>query len=141
MPDLTHPARPQARAHDPRESDDARLRDLEARLLAARARRMPPPRADEHYSRANVAWRMVTELVAGIGIGLGIGLGLDALMGTRPLMLVVFVLLGFAAGVRVMMRTAEEVGAGMEADMEARMEAGAAGAAAVPASQGALRHG
>ena len=55
---------------------------------------------------------MVTELVAGIGLGCGIGLGLDALLGTRPLMLVAFVLLGFAAGVRVMMRTAEEVGRG-----------------------------
>ena len=60
-------------------------------------------------SQANVAWQMVTELVAGIVIGLGIGLGLDALFGTKPLMLVLFVLLGFVAGVRVMLRTAADV--------------------------------
>lgn len=92
-----------------------RLAALERRLAEARARRAPRPAADEHFSQANVAWRMVTELVAGIGLGLAIGLGLDALMGTRPVMLVVFVLLGFAAGVRVMLRTAEEVRARAEA--------------------------
>ena len=96
--------------HGPDAHDPERLRRLEERLAAARARRVPPPRADEHYSQANVAWRMVIELVAGIGIGLGMGLGLDALLGTRPLMMVVFTLLGFAAGVRVMLRTAQEIG-------------------------------
>jgi ATP synthase protein I len=89
---------------------EARMRRLEARLAEARARRAPAPPIDEHYTRANVAWRMVTELVAGIGIGLAIGLGLDALLGTEPFLLVLFILLGFTAGVRVMMRTAQEIG-------------------------------
>jgi ATP synthase protein I len=52
---------------------------------------------------------MVTELVVGMLLGLGIGWGLDALFGTRPVFLVVFALLGFAAGVRTMLRTADEV--------------------------------
>ena len=119
MRETTHPA-PATGGPGLHETDGDRLRGLEERLAAARARRMPPPRADEHYSRANVAWRMVTELVAGIAIGLGLGLGLDALFGTRPLMLILFVLLGFVAGVRVMMRTAEEVGQGMVVDEAAR---------------------
>lgn len=51
---------------------------------------------------------MVIELVAGILIGFAIGYGLDAVLGTMPIFLVVFILLGFAAGVRVMMRTATE---------------------------------
>jgi hypothetical protein len=55
------------------------------------------------------AWRMVTELVAGLLVGFGIGLGLDALFGTRPWLLVLFTLLGFWAGIRVMMRTAREL--------------------------------
>lgn len=113
MPETTYPARSDLPAPDAEVGTPAeRLRRLEERLAEARARRAPPPRADEHYSQANVAWRMVTELVAGIGLGLAIGLGLDALLGTRPWMLVLFTLLGFAAGVRVMMRTAEEVGRG-----------------------------
>ena len=114
MPDRTQHARPGVVAAHAASHDPERLRALEARLAEARARRAPPPPAhgEEHYSQATIAWRMVTELVAGIGIGFGIGLGLDALLGTRPVMLVLFVLLGFAAGVRVMMRTAEEVGRG-----------------------------
>jgi ATP synthase protein I len=33
---------------------------------------------EEHYSQAQLAWRMVIELVAGLGIGFGIGLGSTA---------------------------------------------------------------
>jgi ATP synthase protein I len=64
---------------------------------------------EEHYSQAQLAWRMVIELVAGLGIGFGIGYGLDSLLGTRPWLMVVFTLLGFIAGVKTMIRSAEEV--------------------------------
>lgn len=57
-----------------------------------------------------MAWRMVTELVAGLLLGLGIGYGLDHLFGTSPIMLVIFILLGLVAGVKTMMRTAAEIG-------------------------------
>ena len=57
----------------------------------------------------NMAWRMVIELVAGIAIGFGIGYGLDRLFGTLPVFLILFIGLGFVAGVRTMMRTAQEV--------------------------------
>jgi ATP synthase protein I len=51
----------------------------------------------------------VIELVAGLAIGFGIGYGLDALLGTRPWLMVLFIFLGLAAGVNVMLRTAREV--------------------------------
>ena len=86
----------------------ARMEALEKRL-AARRKQEPAPRSDEHYSMANMAWRMVTELVAGLVIGFGIGYGLDHAFGTLPLFLVLFVLLGLAAGINVMLRTAKEV--------------------------------
>ena len=85
-----------------------RLRQLEDRIAAARQAQAPKPRTDEHYSAANLAWRMVIELVAGLGIGFGIGYGLDTLLGTMPILMVLFILLGFAAGVQTMMRTAKE---------------------------------
>lgn len=89
--------------------DLSRLRDLEARIDRARKAQEPaPPRAESH-DLAQQGWRMVTELVAGLLIGLGIGWGLDLVLGTRPLFLVVFVLLGLAAGIRVMLRTAAEI--------------------------------
>jgi ATP synthase protein I len=58
---------------------------------------------------AQQGWRMVTELVSGLLIGVGLGYGLDVLFGTLPIFLVVFTLLGFVAGVNVMMRTSKEI--------------------------------
>ena len=86
-----------------------RMAQLEARIEAAKAAQAPKPRADEHYSLANQAWRMVIELVAGLGIGFGIGFGLDALFGTKPFLMVIFIFLGLAAGVKTMMRSAQEI--------------------------------
>ncbi|MFD2738171.1 AtpZ/AtpI family protein [Sulfitobacter aestuarii] len=85
------------------------LQQLEARIDAAKKRGAPKPRADEHYSQANLAWRMVIELVAGLGIGFGIGYGLDLLFGTLPIFMVLFVMLGLAAGVKTMLRSAGEI--------------------------------
>jgi len=90
--------------------DGKRLEALEAKLGALRARHEPKPAPADQVTQAHAAWRMVIELVVGLLMGLGIGYGLDSLAGTRPLFLVVFALLGFAAGVRVMMRTAAEIG-------------------------------
>jgi len=64
---------------------------------------------DEHYSQAQLAWRMVIELVAGLGIGFGMGYGLDWLFGTSPWLMIVFIFLGLAAGIQTMMRSAREV--------------------------------
>ena len=85
------------------------LEQLEARIKAAKARSAPKPRADEHYSQAQLAWRMVIELVAGLGIGFGIGYGLDVLLGTLPIFMVLFTMLGLAAGVKTMLRSAQEI--------------------------------
>lgn len=86
-----------------------RMAQLEEKLAAARKAQEPKPRADEHYSMANLAWRMVIELVAGLAIGFGIGYGLDLLFGTLPIFMVLFILLGLAAGVKTMLRSAQEI--------------------------------
>jgi ATP synthase protein I len=86
-----------------------RLKRLEERIESARG---PKPEAARSRSKAQASalgWRMVTELLAGMLLGLGIGYGLDSLFGTLPVFLVVFALLGFAAGVRTMLRSVEEV--------------------------------
>lgn len=92
-----------------RARDGERLRDLEARL-GQKVANPEGSRGEEHFSQANMAWRMVIELVAGLGIGFGIGFGLDTLFGTTPLLMIVFVLLGLGAGIKTMMRTAKEIG-------------------------------
>ena len=65
--------------------------------------------AQNHHSQAQLAWRMVIELVAGLAIGFGIGFGLDHVFGTQPWFMVLFTLLGFVAGVKTMIRSAAEV--------------------------------
>lgn len=85
------------------------LERLEAKIEAAKKSLEPGPRVDEHYSQAQLAWRMVIELVAGLGIGFGIGYGLDVLFGTLPIFMVLFVMLGLAAGVKTMLRSAQEI--------------------------------
>ncbi|MFV0385272.1 AtpZ/AtpI family protein [Paracoccus sp. (in: a-proteobacteria)] len=100
-------------AEGPRNGNDrdehaTRLRDLEERL----AKLTPKPKPEGQmasYDQAHVAWRMVTELVAGIGLGFGIGFGLDYLFGTKPFLMILFIFLGLAAGIRVMMRSAAEI--------------------------------
>jgi ATP synthase protein I len=95
-------------AEDP---DRARLAALEEKLAKAKVAVNPPRKRhqDNQYSQAQLAWRMVVELVAGLAIGFGIGYGLDTFFGTMPIFLVLFIFAGLAAGVKTMLRSAKEV--------------------------------
>ena len=86
----------------------ARLKALEEKLAARRAKDTVETGPDGH-AQGQLAWRMVIELVAGLGIGFGIGYSLDRALGTLPIFLVLFVFLGLAAGVKTMLRSAQEV--------------------------------
>ncbi len=101
--------------------DPERLRQLEARIARAKVVDAPERQASG-LGQAQYAWRMAIELVSGLGIGFGIGYGLDMVFGTLPFMMVLFSLLGFAAGVRVMIRTAQELQAGSVAAQSAKGE-------------------
>jgi ATP synthase protein I len=105
-------------------SDLERLHALEARIARMKAAQEPEPPKEEGHVMAQHAWRMVTELVAGLLLGLGIGYGLDVLFGTRPIFLVLFILLGFAAGIRVMMRSAQELQRKSEGAAQAAQDRG-----------------
>lgn len=91
------------------EPDPERLRRLEDRLAERRRAEQTAPATDDRFRQADMAWRMVIEMVSGLGIGFGIGYGLDVLFGTQPWLMLVFTLLGLVAGVRVMMRSAAEM--------------------------------
>lgn len=87
-----------------------KLADLDRRLAEARDRgKKPRSERREDLTAASMAWRMVIELVMSIMIGGAMGWGLDALFGSRPLFLIVFAVLGGAAGVRLVLRTADEM--------------------------------
>lgn len=107
-----------------------RLRDLEKRIDTLKKATAPEPRAVKDFGAADMGWRMVIELVSGLGIGAAVGYGLDVLFGTLPVFLVVLTLLGFVAGVKVMLKTAKELqnanaggaAAGSEGDKDGRRD-------------------
>ena len=57
----------------------------------------------------NDGWRMIIELVTGMLLGVSLGLGLDYMIGSEPIFLIIFSLLGFMAGVKTMMVTAKKM--------------------------------
>jgi ATP synthase protein I len=82
---------------------------LGKRLDEVKARRNPPQSGDarargEAFAKA---FRFVAELIAGVGVGGFIGWMLDGWLGTRPWLLVLFVTLGFAAGLMNVIRAAQ----------------------------------
>ena len=101
-----------------------RMAQLEAKIDAAKQAQAPAPKKEEHYSQAQHAWRMVIELVAGLGIGFGIGYGLDYLFGTLPIFMLIFTVLGLVAGVKTMIRSAHEMQNDQLAELAANDDAG-----------------
>ena len=94
----------------------ARLEALEQKLASKRKSDAPRRHQEEHYSQAQMAWRMVIEIVAGLSIGFGMGFGLDALLGTSPWLMIIFTLLGVWAGIVTMIRSAKEMTEGLDTE-------------------------
>ena len=95
----------------PRESLD----DLDARLRRARSQEALRSRGAGPILRApmsgfGAAFRIGVELVSALIVGVGVGLLLDRWLGTAPWFLIVFFLLGAAAGVLNVYRVAAVMG-------------------------------
>ena len=89
--------------------DKKSLDQLSQRIAIAKKVRKKDSPGQHHEAEVQSAWRMVIELVTGMVVGFGIGYGLDYVFNTLPIFLVTFTLLGFAAGVRIMMQTAKDL--------------------------------
>ena len=85
------------------------LKSLEAKIAAAKKSAEPAEQVQNKFSAAEVGWRMIIELTAGVFIGFGVGYGLDFLFDTKPVFILILTLFGFAAGVKTMMRSAREL--------------------------------
>jgi len=120
------------------EERSAKLDELDRKIRAAREAQAPQQgKTGEKFAMANMAWRMTLELVVGGCVGAAMGYGLDWAFGTLPLFLIVFTLLGFAAGVRTVMRSAGEVERSQAAEAAREKQA----ASAAKQVQGATRRG
>lgn len=61
-------------------------------------------------SALGLAFRVSVELVSALAVGMAIGWGLDYLLGTKPWLMVVFLFMGFIAGVLNVYRMASGFG-------------------------------
>ena len=92
----------------------ARLGSLEHRLSELRDGRnirtdQSEAGSGDSSARASamaMGFRLSSELIAGVGVGALMGWGFDRLLSTSPFGLIVFVLVGFAAGVLNVIRSA-----------------------------------
>jgi ATP synthase protein I len=101
-----------------------RLDALEEELAEAKARHEPalPPDNRARSQAMGQALKLGTELVAGVAGGGFIGWALDRFFGTAPILMVLFLALGAAAGILNVIRSARA----MQADMPPPADAQAA---------------
>lgn len=97
---------------------DARMRRLRGEPADAEA---PERRGGDRRGGSWAGVHAGIEVFVAFAVGLGIGWGLDTWLGTMPLFLIVFVLLGAAAGVLNAYRTLKRMG--MVGDDEDRPKA------------------
>lgn len=93
---------------DDRQSLDAlgdRLKAIRSQKTAEVRRTQAGPKGDEGLA---LGLRIAVELVAAVAVGFGLGFGLDRWLGTGPWLLLVFLILGFAAGVMNVQRAAAQ---------------------------------
>lgn len=93
-------------AHQKPENDD-----LSARIAAAQAKlaeQNKPKAGSSATSGYGQGMKMVFDLIGGVLVGLLFGLAFDHVFGTRPWGLLVLLGLGLAAGLRLMLRTAQQ---------------------------------
>lgn len=80
-------------------SSDSRFDKLDKQIKRAKKKPIEQP------SGASMALRMGSEMAAGVMVGAAFGFFVDKSLGTMPLFLVIFLFIGSAAGVRMMMQS------------------------------------
>ncbi len=86
-----------------------RLHDLEDKVRDARARHDPPPPETQARGAAmGQALKLATEMIAGVAVGGFIGWWLDWALGTRPFLLIAFLVIGAAAGIVNVVKSAQK---------------------------------
>lgn len=97
---MSFPGAERGSMNEPNQPDP--LSQLDERLKRLRrqeeAKKPKSSSSDRSNSGLNLAMRIGVELVAALIVGVGIGLLLDHWLGTKPWLMVVFFLLGAAAG-------------------------------------------
>lgn len=85
------------------------LDDLADKISDARAQNQRDIKRTPAASMVGLAYRLMVEVIAGIGVGAFIGWWLDKWLNTSPIFLLVLLFLGLIAGVMGSVRAAQEM--------------------------------
>jgi ATP synthase protein I len=95
---------------DPRDDDlERRRRNLEASLATRQPARQEGKEGAGGVTGYGQAMKLSSEFIAGIAVGAGLGWVIDRFAGSSPWGLIVFLLLGFVAGVLNVLRSVGKV--------------------------------
>ncbi|MEM9330094.1 MAG: AtpZ/AtpI family protein [Pseudomonadota bacterium] len=101
---------------------DKRLKEMNQRL----GRNVQPEKDGSPEKPANTgygnAFRLSSEFISAILVGAAIGYGIDWLLGTTPWAMIVFLLLGFVAGIMNVLRAAGEMDGTLSSEISKRQE-------------------
>lgn len=99
--------------HKPDDTFKTRLGKLDSRLREINRGKVVAEEPQGRGAALGLAFRLAVELVAGLVVGGAIGWFLDYWLGTLPIMLLLFFVLGTAAGILNVIRTAKQMQAGV----------------------------
>ena len=99
----------------PKKKYDLSIEELDTQLLKARERNQDPlkqktEKKSEKDGPLGLAFRVSVEIVSAVAIGTLIGLLFDNWLGTRPWLMLLFIVLGGAAGILNVYRVASGFG-------------------------------
>ena len=85
------------------------LKKLEAKIAKMKAGPGTSSKISRYYTVTGTGFRLAVDLLAGIVVGGGLGMVLDWVFDLKPIMLVIFLLLGGAAGFLNVYRSAHNI--------------------------------
>ncbi len=89
---------------------EKRLRQLDSSISKARDREEEKvPKHLDTNGAYSYAFRIAAELIAGPAVGAFLGWWLDRALGTTPIFLLILLVFGMIAGIRTVMRTANQM--------------------------------
>ncbi len=98
---------PHSRSDAELAADHRKLQERIAKLKAATAEEPVPEQGQASMQGMAKGLKIASEFIAGIMVGGAIGYGIDRFFGTTPFGLIIFLMLGFAAGVLNVVRSAQ----------------------------------
>ncbi len=91
------------------QSDTTDTNDIKNRIADLKSRYADAPPERPRNQGMAVGFRVATDMVSGVLVGVFIGYQLDSFFNTKPIFLLIFIVIGMAAGIINVIRTANRL--------------------------------